>query len=109
MTVYFIGAGPGDPELITVKGQRLIRSCPVILYAGSLVPAALAAADTLAYLDALDRAVAAQLEQGAGLEETQRRVRLPAFRAWVGQGAVHARNVHKQYLAREADWLVAPR
>ena len=38
MTVYFIGAGPGDPELITVKGQRLVRSCPVILYAGSLVP-----------------------------------------------------------------------
>jgi precorrin-4/cobalt-precorrin-4 C11-methyltransferase len=40
MTVFFIGAGPGDPELITVKGQRLIRSCPVIIYAGSLVPAA---------------------------------------------------------------------
>jgi precorrin-4/cobalt-precorrin-4 C11-methyltransferase len=40
MTVYFIGAGPGDPELITVKGQRLIRTCPVILYAGSLVPEA---------------------------------------------------------------------
>ncbi|WP_027784454.1 MULTISPECIES: precorrin-4 C(11)-methyltransferase [Burkholderia] len=40
MTVYFIGAGPGDPELITVKGQRLVRTCPVILYAGSLVPAA---------------------------------------------------------------------
>lgn len=40
MTVYFIGAGPGDPELITVKGQRLIRHCPVIIYAGSLVPAA---------------------------------------------------------------------
>ncbi|CRI56828.1 precorrin-4 C(11)-methyltransferase [Pseudomonas sp. CCOS 191] len=39
MTVYFIGAGPGDPELITVKGQRLIRQCPVIIYAGSLVPA----------------------------------------------------------------------
>lgn len=38
MTVYFIGAGPGDPELITVKGQRLIEQCPVILYAGSLVP-----------------------------------------------------------------------
>lgn len=38
MTVYFIGAGPGDPELITVKGQRLISECPVILYAGSLVP-----------------------------------------------------------------------
>lgn len=40
MTVYFIGAGPGDPELITVKGQRLIRCCPVLLYAGSLVPEA---------------------------------------------------------------------
>lgn len=40
MTVYFIGAGPGDPELITVKGQRLIRQCPVIIYAGSLVPTA---------------------------------------------------------------------
>ena len=40
MTVYFIGAGPGDLELITVKGQRLIRQCPVIIYAGSLVPTA---------------------------------------------------------------------
>lgn len=40
MTVFFIGAGPGDPELITVKGQRLVRSCRVILYAGSLVPPA---------------------------------------------------------------------
>ena len=38
MTVYFVGAGPGDPELITVKGQRLIQESPVILYAGSLVP-----------------------------------------------------------------------
>jgi len=40
MTIHFIGAGPGDPDLITVKGQRLIRQCPVILYAGSLVPPA---------------------------------------------------------------------
>jgi len=38
MTVYFIGAGPGDPELITLKGQRLIAACDVVLYAGSLVP-----------------------------------------------------------------------
>jgi precorrin-4/cobalt-precorrin-4 C11-methyltransferase len=38
MTVYFIGAGPGAPDLITVRGQRLIESCPVCLYAGSLVP-----------------------------------------------------------------------
>jgi precorrin-4/cobalt-precorrin-4 C11-methyltransferase len=38
MTVHFIGAGPGAPDLITVRGQNLIRSCPVCLYAGSLVP-----------------------------------------------------------------------
>lgn len=38
MTVYFIGAGPGDPELLTLKAQRLIGQCPVCLYAGSLVP-----------------------------------------------------------------------
>ncbi|GAB6124769.1 precorrin-4 C(11)-methyltransferase [Humidesulfovibrio idahonensis] len=36
--VWFIGAGPGDPELITVKGQRLIASADLIVYAGSLVP-----------------------------------------------------------------------
>jgi precorrin-4/cobalt-precorrin-4 C11-methyltransferase len=35
--VYFIGAGPGDPELITVKGARLLRESHVIVYAGSLV------------------------------------------------------------------------
>lgn len=38
MIVYFIGAGPGDPELLTLKAQRLIAACPVCLYAGSLVP-----------------------------------------------------------------------
>ena len=38
MTVYFIGAGPGDPELMTIKARRLIGECPVCLYAGSLVP-----------------------------------------------------------------------
>jgi len=36
--VYFIGAGPGDPELITVKGQRIVKEADVIIYAGSLVP-----------------------------------------------------------------------
>jgi precorrin-4/cobalt-precorrin-4 C11-methyltransferase len=41
--VYVIGAGPGDPELITVKGARLVESCPVVLYTGSLVPEAVIA------------------------------------------------------------------
>jgi len=35
--VYFIGAGPGDPELITVKGARLLADCDVVIYTGSLV------------------------------------------------------------------------
>jgi precorrin-4/cobalt-precorrin-4 C11-methyltransferase len=43
MTVYFIGAGPGAPDLITLRGQRLIERCPVCLYAGSLVPAEIVA------------------------------------------------------------------
>ena len=43
MTVHFIGAGPGAPDLITVRGRELIGHCPVCLYAGSLVPKALLA------------------------------------------------------------------
>jgi precorrin-4/cobalt-precorrin-4 C11-methyltransferase len=41
MTVHFIGAGPGAPDLITLRGRDLIAACPVCLYAGSLVPEAL--------------------------------------------------------------------
>jgi precorrin-4/cobalt-precorrin-4 C11-methyltransferase len=41
MTVHFIGAGPGAPDLITLRGRDLIARCPVCLYAGSLVPKAL--------------------------------------------------------------------
>jgi precorrin-4/cobalt-precorrin-4 C11-methyltransferase len=48
--VHFIGAGPGDPELITVRGKRLIEEAPVVLYAGSLVPPAVIA---MARADAL--------------------------------------------------------
>lgn len=44
MTVYFIGAGPGAADLITIRGQRLIERCPVCLYAGSLVPTEIVAA-----------------------------------------------------------------
>jgi precorrin-4/cobalt-precorrin-4 C11-methyltransferase len=38
MTVYFIGAGPGAADLITVRGQNLLKRCPVCLYAGSIMP-----------------------------------------------------------------------
>ena len=37
MKVYFVGAGPGDPELLTVKAERLLKNCQICIYAGSLV------------------------------------------------------------------------
>ena len=43
MTVHFIGAGPGAPDLLTLRGRDLIASCEVVLYAGSLVPEAVVA------------------------------------------------------------------
>ncbi len=42
-TVYMVGAGPGDPELITVKGQRIVNEADIIIYAGSLVNKAIIA------------------------------------------------------------------
>jgi precorrin-4/cobalt-precorrin-4 C11-methyltransferase len=38
MRVYIIGAGPGDPKLVTLRAAELIARCPVVLYTGSLVP-----------------------------------------------------------------------
>ncbi|MCE8471838.1 SAM-dependent methyltransferase, partial [Rhodovulum sulfidophilum] len=38
MTVHFIGAVAGAPDLLTLRGRDLIAACPVCLYAGSLVP-----------------------------------------------------------------------
>ena len=68
MQVFFVGAGPGDPELITVKGQRLLREADVIIYAGSLVnPEILswARADTVVHNSAgmtLDEVIAVTTE-----------------------------------------------
>ena len=39
--VSFVGAGPGDPELLTLKGKRLIQEAALLLYAGSMIPPAL--------------------------------------------------------------------
>ena len=43
MTVHFIGAGPGDPDLLTIRGRDLLAACPVCLHAGSTVAPALLA------------------------------------------------------------------
>ncbi len=53
--IHFVGAGPGDPELITVKGKRLLEEADIIIYTGSLVP------------KALTEGLSAQLYNSAGL------------------------------------------
>ena len=70
-TVFFIGAGPGDPELITVKGKRLIEAADLVLYAGSLVPQAIVS-QTKPGAEVLD-------SSSMTLEETHARMREAAF------------------------------
>ena len=41
MKVSFIGAGPGDPELITLKGHKILKKADIVIWAGSLVNPAL--------------------------------------------------------------------
>lgn len=55
MTVHFIGAGPGAPDLLTLRAQRLIASSPVCLYAGALVPS-----EVLAHAPACARVIDTQ-------------------------------------------------
>ena len=67
MTVYFIGAGPGAPDLITVRGLRLIERCKVCLYAGSLVPEAIvqAAPEGALVMDTAPMALGAIIDEMA--------------------------------------------
>ena len=67
--IYFIGAGPGDPELITVKGQRLLAEADLVIYTGSLVP------------QALIQGLQAEIHNSAGLNlEEVLDLMIPAFR-----------------------------
>ena len=36
--VYFVGCGPGDPDLITIKAKKLIQKADIVVYSGSLIP-----------------------------------------------------------------------
>ncbi len=54
--LWFVGAGPGDPDLITVKGQRLLAQADLVVYAGSLVP------------ETLVRGLAAEVHSSAGMD-----------------------------------------
>ena len=81
MTVYFIGAGPGDPDLITIKARDRIASCPVCLYAGSLVPPEVVAS---APADALVRDTASMT-----LDETHAEI-LAAHRRGADVARVHS-------------------
>ncbi|MDD1722830.1 MAG: precorrin-4 C(11)-methyltransferase [Methanothrix sp.] len=64
MKLYIVGAGPGDPELITVKGKRLLSEADLVVYAGSLVNPALLRDIKAETLDS----------NGLSLEETQSRI-----------------------------------
>jgi precorrin-4/cobalt-precorrin-4 C11-methyltransferase len=75
VTVHFIGAGPGAADLITVRGLRLLRTSPVCLYAGSLVPESLLPAGARLVDTArmtLDEIVAAMAAADAAGEDVAR-------------------------------------
>ncbi|GGY15798.1 precorrin-4 C(11)-methyltransferase [Massilia dura] len=78
--VWFVGAGPGDPELITVKGRRLLSEAGAVLYAGSLV----------------DRAATLYAPPGCAIRDSKD-MTLEDMTAWlIGQAAVHGTVVRLQ-------------
>ena len=78
MTVHYIGAGPGAADLLTLRGRDLIASCPVCLYAGSLIPKAVlehcpadARLVNTATLDLDDIIAECKQASAAGMDETR--------------------------------------
>ena len=71
-TVWFVGAGPGDPDLITVKGRRLLETAGAILFAGSLV----------------DRAATLYAPAGCAIRDSKD-MTLEEMSAWLGEAAAH--------------------
>jgi precorrin-4/cobalt-precorrin-4 C11-methyltransferase len=91
MTVHFIGAGPGAPDLITVRGRDILARCKICLYAGSLVPRELLAycpdnarvVDTAALT--LDQ-IAAEFEQAHAAGEDVARLHSGDLSVWSAMG-----------------------
>src|ERR1700691_292218 len=75
--VYLVGAGPGDPELLTVKAQRLLAHSDVILHDDLVPPAILALAGRKAEVTSADRRLGAE---GAPHRKTTARMTEPARR-----------------------------
>jgi precorrin-4/cobalt-precorrin-4 C11-methyltransferase len=74
--IWFVGAGPGDPELITVKGRRLLEEADVVVYAGSLVPKAVLGwtRDGCELHDSASLALGEQIEVMTAAHEAGKRV-----------------------------------
>src|SRR5579871_554694 len=91
MTVHFIGAGPGAPDLMTLRGRDLLACCPVCLYAGSLVPAEILAhcPSGARILDTapmtLDQ-IAAEFERARDREEDVARLHSGDLSIWSAMG-----------------------
>jgi precorrin-4/cobalt-precorrin-4 C11-methyltransferase len=91
MTVHFIGAGPGAPDLITVRGRDILGRCRVCLYAGSLVPTELLAhcPDQARVVDTasmtLDQ-IAAEFEQAHAAGEDVARLHSGDLSVWSAMG-----------------------
>jgi precorrin-4/cobalt-precorrin-4 C11-methyltransferase len=91
MTVHFIGAGPGAPDLITVRGRDILGRCRVCLYAGSLVPKELLAhcPDQARVVDTasmtLDQ-IAAEFEQAHAAGEDVARLHSGDLSVWSAMG-----------------------
>jgi precorrin-4/cobalt-precorrin-4 C11-methyltransferase len=105
-TVYFVGCGPGDPELVTLKGRRLLDAADYVLYTGSLVPEVLFAGLRGTVEDS----------KGIDLDEMERRL---VTRAKAGQRVVRAHTgdpsvygaIHEQIARLEragVPWEVVP-
>jgi precorrin-4/cobalt-precorrin-4 C11-methyltransferase len=91
MTVHFIGAGPGAPDLITVRGRDILGRCRICLYAGSLVPKELLAhcPDKARLVDTapmtLDQ-IAAEFEQAHAAGEDVARLHSGDLSVWSAMG-----------------------